>query len=97
MLDHEVRKWYSKMIWIAASQQLTRNYIPCIHSIFVFDEAKPIHELDFSNLTSTVGLKVRLDIGLCGYCGDFLRQWKSMSRSLTAIPGSHPDRNQIPP
>ena len=42
--------------------RLTRDDVSRVHSILVFDETKAIHELDFCNLSGTVGSKVVLDI-----------------------------------
>ena len=46
--------------------ELTRNHIPSIESIIVFDEAKSIHELNLSDVASTI-LEMVLDV-LFGDC-----------------------------
>lgn len=47
--------------------ELTWDDIARIHGIFVFDEAKAIHELDFGDLAGAMGVEVVLNIGL-GSC-----------------------------
>lgn len=42
--------------------RLTRDDITRVHGIFVFDEAKAVHELDLANLSGTMGLEVVLDV-----------------------------------
>ena len=46
---------------------LTRDYITSIHSILIFDESKAIHELDFGDLSGTMGVEVRLHIRFGSY------------------------------
>lgn len=45
----------------------TRYNIPGVHSVLVLDEAKAIHELDFSDLAGAMGGEVSLHVGLGGY------------------------------
>jgi hypothetical protein len=42
----------------------TRNDIARIHRIAVFDETKPIHELNLGDLASSMRLEMGFDIGL---------------------------------
>jgi hypothetical protein len=46
---------------------LTRDDITSIHSILIFDEPEAIHELDFRDLSGTMGVEVRLHISLGSY------------------------------
>lgn len=52
---------------VIAMMELTRDDIASIHSILVFDEPEAIHELDFSDLSGTMGVEMRLHISL-GRC-----------------------------
>lgn len=56
------------LVWVMGVQApLTRNNVSGIHGIFVFDEAKPVHEFDLCNFSSAMRGKVRLNLGL-GSC-----------------------------
>ena len=46
---------------------LTRDYITSIHSILVFDESEAIHELDFGDFSSSVGVEVGLHVRFGSY------------------------------
>jgi len=46
---------------------LTRNHVAGIHGILVLNESKPIHELDLSDLSCTMGIEMGFDIRL-GRC-----------------------------
>lgn len=52
--------------WIGAWLKLTRDNITSVHCVLVLDEAKSVHELDLSDLTSAMRLEVALDICLGG-------------------------------
>lgn len=41
---------------------LTRHHITGVHSVFIFNEAKAVHQLDVGNLPRSVGVEVILDI-----------------------------------
>ena len=41
---------------------LTWDNVSCVHRIFVFDETKPIHELDFRDFTSAMCAEVVFNI-----------------------------------
>jgi len=40
------------------------NHIAGIHCILVLDESEAIHELNLGDLSSAMGIEVRLDVGL---------------------------------
>lgn len=46
---------------------LTRNYVARIHRILVFDEAEAIHQLDLSDLSRAMGIKMGFHIGFGSY------------------------------
>lgn len=46
----------------------TWNNITGVHGILVLDEAEAVHQLDLCNLSSAMGAKVGLDIGLGDCC-----------------------------
>ena len=52
---------------VVAMMDLTRDYITSIHSILIFDESKAIHELDFGDLSGTMGVEVRLHVRFGSY------------------------------
>ncbi len=57
---------------------LTRDHVPSIHGVLVFDEAKTTHELDLRDLARTVGVEVLFDLLL----GDWrMRKRKALSVS----------------
>jgi hypothetical protein len=41
---------------------LTRDNIPSIHRIFIFDETKPVHELNLGDFASSMCAEVLFDI-----------------------------------
>lgn len=45
----------------------TGNHIAGIHSILVLDESEAIHELDLGDLSSAMGVEMRLDVCLGSY------------------------------
>jgi hypothetical protein len=51
----------------AMMRKLTGNDISGIHSIFIFNKTKAIHELDLSDLASAMSCEVVFDIRLGGY------------------------------
>jgi hypothetical protein len=44
----------------------TWNYVAGIHSILVLNEAEAVHELDFSDFASAMGVEMVLDILFSG-------------------------------
>lgn len=50
-----------------ATEELTRYNITSIHRIFIFNEAKPRHELDFCDFTRAMATKVLFNV-LLGSC-----------------------------
>lgn len=45
---------------------LTWNDVTRVHSVFVLNEAKSVHELDLSDFASSMSLKVGLNLSLGG-------------------------------
>jgi len=52
--------------------QLTWNDVLRVHGIIILNEAKPIHELNFGDVPSPVGLEMLLDL--------LLRDWAAQSQ-----------------
>lgn len=62
----------------------TWNNIASIHRVFVLDEAKAVHELDFLDSTSSMRTEMILDILLCDWKG---RQESATRESLELMMG----------
>ena len=65
-----VSRYFVRPLCANRHLELTRNHIPSIQCIIIFDEAEAIHELDLGNVSSTI-LEVVLDVFLrdCGSGG----------------------------
>lgn len=44
--------------------------ISCVHSVLIFNEAKPIHELDLLDRAGAMSAKVFLDFRFCDWKGE---------------------------
>jgi hypothetical protein len=69
---------------------LTRYNITSIHSILVLNEAEAIHELDLSDLTSSMRCEVGLHIGLGG-CNVVSRSLFGCSRQKVRVDRWRPE------
>lgn len=61
-------------------EALTWNDISGVHCILVLDEPKTVHELDLGYLASAMGSKMRLDVLLTDYWGQFSTKQAGIKR-----------------
>lgn len=71
------------MYVMKTAEHLTWDNVARIHGILILDEAETIHELDLSDLASTVGGEVILDICLGSY---FQIPWSAKRSSMVNNP-----------
>lgn len=77
-------------------EALTWNDISGIHCIFILDEPKTVHELDFGYLASAMSSKMRLDVLLIDYEANLVQHRPGLRESqLLGTTTGFPTRRRL--